>query len=112
MNAERVPAITPRELQRRLAGGERIVIVDVREPWEWALGTIAAPDLRRIALGDLPSRWRELDPADEIVLVCHAGVRSAMALAFLRRAGFPRLRNLTGGTDAWSDEVDPSLPKY
>jgi adenylyltransferase/sulfurtransferase len=107
-----VPAISPRELKGRLDAGERVVVVDVREPHEWALGTIDAPDLRLIPLGDLPSRMHELDPADNIVLQCRSGGRSATALGILQGAGFRKLENLTGGILAWADGVDPSLPKY
>ncbi len=104
--------IGPRELKARLDAGERIVIVDVREPHEWALGTIDAPDVRFIPVGDVPARMHELDSADEIVLQCRSGARSARALGMLEGAGFRKLKNLTGGILAWSDEVDPSLPKY
>ncbi len=104
--------ITPRELRRRLDAGEPIVIVDVREPHEWALGTIKAPDVRFIPLGDVPARMHELDTADEIVLQCRSGARSATALGILKGAGFRKLKNLNGGILAWSDDVDPSLPKY
>ncbi len=104
--------ITPTQLKERLDAGEHIVIVDVREPHEWALGTIKEPDVRFIPLGDIPARMHELDSADEIVLQCRSGVRSAKALAILEQAGFRKLKNLTGGILAWSDDVDPSLPKY
>ena len=96
----------------RLDRGERVVIVDVREPHEWALGTIQAPDVRFIPLGDVPARMHELDTADDIVLQCRSGARSARALGLLQEAGFRKLKNLTGGILAWSDDVDPSLPKY
>jgi sulfur-carrier protein adenylyltransferase/sulfurtransferase len=104
--------ITPRELKQRLDAGERIVIVDVREPHEWAIGTIDAPDMRFIPLGDLPARMHELDTADDIVTQCRSGARSAKALGILQSAGFRKLKNLTGGILAWSDDVDPTLPKY
>ena len=109
---EAAQEITPTQLKRRLDAGEHIVIVDVREPHEWALGTIQEPDVRFIPLGDVPARMHELDSADEIVLQCRSGVRSAKALGILEQAGFRKLKNLTGGILAWSDEVDPSLPKY
>lgn len=104
--------ITPTELKGRLDAGERLVIVDVREPHEWAIGTISAPDVRFIPLGDLGSRMHELDTADEIIMQCRSGVRSAKGLAVLQGAGFRKLKNLTGGILAWSDEVDPSMAKY
>lgn len=104
--------ITPRELKSRLDGGARITIVDVRDPHEWALGTIQERDVRFIPLGDLPARMHELSSSDDIVLHCRSGVRSAKALGILQGAGFRKLKNLTGGILAWSDQVDPSLPKY
>ena len=104
--------ITPRQLKGRLDAGDDVVIVDVRDPHEWALGTIKAPDVRFIPVNDLPARMHELDSADEIILQCRSGVRSARALGILEGAGFRKLKNLTGGILAWSDEVDPSIPKY
>ena len=104
--------ITPTELKGRLDAGERLVIVDVREPHEWAIGTISAPDVRFIPLGDLGSRMHELDTADDIIMQCRSGARSAKGLAVLQGAGFRKLKNLTGGILAWSDEVDPSVAKY
>lgn len=104
--------ITPRELKAQLDAGRRIVLVDVRDPHEWAIGTIDAPDVRFIPLGDLPARMHELDSADEIVTQCRSGVRSAKALGILQQAGFRKLKNLTGGILRWSDEVDPTIAKY
>ena len=104
--------VTPLEVKARLDAGERLVIVDVREPHEWAIGTIDAPDVRFIPLGDLPARMHELDTADSIVMQCRSGVRSAKGLAILQAAGFRKLQNLTGGILRWSDEVDPSIAKY
>lgn len=103
---------TPRALKARLDRGENITIVDVRDPHEWALGTIQERDVRFIPLADLPARMHELSSADEIVLQCRSGVRSAKALGLLQAAGFRKLKNLTGGILAWSEDVDPSLPKY
>ena len=105
-------AITPRELQAEIDAGKHVVIVDVRDPHEWAIGTIDAPDVRFIPLGDLPARMHELDTADDIVMQCRSGVRSARGLGLLQAAGFRKLRNLTGGILAWSDNVDPSIAKY
>ena len=112
VNLEAQWETTPVAVKRRLEAGEPLVIVDVREPHEWALGTIKAPDVRFIPVGDLPARMHELDSADEIILQCRSGVRSARALGILRDAGFRKLKNLSGGILAWSDDVDPSIPKY
>lgn len=102
--------ITPTELAARRAAGWDPLVVDVREPHEWEIA--ALPDSVFLPVGDVASRMHELDMSRDIVLVCRTGVRSARALEQLRSAGFDRLLNLTGGMHAWSDEVDPSVPKY
>ncbi len=102
--------ITVTELKARMDSGDAPMIVDVREPAEFEICRI--PGAVLIPLGQLPSRLSELDPAQEIVLQCKLGGRSANAAAYLRRAGFTRARNLTGGILAWIDQVDPSQPKY
>jgi sulfur-carrier protein adenylyltransferase/sulfurtransferase len=107
-----IPAITPTELKRRLDRGDAITIIDVREPFEWEIGNLGAHGARLIPLGQLPLRAGEIDPADEVVLQCRSGARSAHALELLRAQGYPRLWNLEGGILAWSDEVDPSIPRY
>jgi sulfur-carrier protein adenylyltransferase/sulfurtransferase len=107
-----VPEMTPTELKARLDRGERLTIVDVREPFEWEIGNLEPQGARLIPLGELPQRFAEIDPADEVVLQCRSGARSARALEFLRGQGYGRLHNLAGGILAWSDEVDPSVPKY
>ncbi|HEX2201966.1 MAG TPA: molybdopterin-synthase adenylyltransferase MoeB [Longimicrobium sp.] len=109
---DETPEITPTELKARLDRGDRLTIVDVREPFEWEIGNLEAHGARLIPLGELPQRAGEIDPDEEIVLQCRSGARSAKALGFLRAQGYPRLLNLKGGILAWSDEVDPSVPKY
>ncbi|HEX5131758.1 MAG TPA: molybdopterin-synthase adenylyltransferase MoeB [Candidatus Krumholzibacteria bacterium] len=104
-----IPAIGPKELKRRLDAGEDVVVVDVREPHEVQICTIGGT---LIPLGELAARVHELDSARDMVIYCRTGVRSAQAVRFLQDAGFDRVWNLTGGIHAWSDEVDPSLPKY
>jgi molybdopterin/thiamine biosynthesis adenylyltransferase/rhodanese-related sulfurtransferase len=108
--AESIEEITVQELKRRLDEGEELQIIDVREPQEWALCRIAGA--RLVPLGSLAERLRELDPARTTVLQCRSGVRSALALLQLRRAGFTRLLNLSGGILAWAREIDPSMPIY
>ena len=105
-----VPEITPRELKERLDRGDHIFILDVREPHEYQICRI--PYAKLIPLGDLPKRVNELDSADEIVAHCKSGMRSAKAVDFLKQAGFRKVRNMKGGILAWSDKVDPSVPKY
>ena len=102
--------ISPRELRARLDRGDSVSIVDVREPHEERIARIAGATL--IPLRTLPARLGELDRRREIVLMCHHGVRSRQALEFLRREGFANVRNLSGGIDAWSREVDPSVSRY
>lgn len=102
--------MTVKELKARMDRGDAPMIVDVREPAEFEICRI--PGAVLIPMSQLPSRLAELDPEKEIVLQCKVGGRSATATAFLKRAGFARARNLTGGILAWIDQVDPSQPKY
>jgi len=101
--------MTPRELKARLDGGDDIFVLDVREPHEYQICNIGG---HLIPLGDLPQRVNELDSSREIVAHCRSGKRSAEAAEFLRKAGFKKLWNLRGGILGWSDEVDPTVPKY
>jgi molybdopterin/thiamine biosynthesis adenylyltransferase/rhodanese-related sulfurtransferase len=105
-----VPTITATELKTKIDRNDKFVLVDVREPFEYDISRI--PGSKLIPLGELPARLSELDSADEIVLHCKVGGRSAKALRILQEAGFRKLNNLHGGITAWSDEVDPSIPKY
>jgi len=102
--------ITATELAERLKHGDDLKIIDVREPHELAISRIKGAEL--IPLGQLASRMSELDSAQEIVLMCKAGTRSARALEVLHSAGFRKIKNLRGGINAWAREVDPSLPIY
>jgi adenylyltransferase/sulfurtransferase len=104
-----IPEITPRELKTRLDRGDDLFILDVREPHEYQICNIHG---HLIPLGDLPKRVSELDSSREIVAHCRSGKRSADAVEFLQKAGFKKIWNLKGGILAWSDEVDPSVPKY
>jgi sulfur-carrier protein adenylyltransferase/sulfurtransferase len=104
-----VPEITPKELKARLDRGDDLLILDVREPHEYPICNLQG---YLIPLGDLPRRVNELDSSREIVAHCRSGKRSADAVDFLRQAGFRKIWNLKGGILAWSDEVDPKVPKY
>jgi adenylyltransferase/sulfurtransferase len=86
------------------------VLLDVREQYEYDIANI--PGSQLIPLGELPSRMSELDSADEIVIHCKTGMRSAKALRQLQKAGFAKLFNVGGGISAWADRVDSSVPKY
>jgi adenylyltransferase/sulfurtransferase len=111
-NGSEIPEITPAELKQRLDRGDRLTIIDVREPHEWDIANLEEHGSRLIPLGQLEERAGEIDPEQEIVLHCRSGARSANALAALRDRGYARLWNLKGGILGWSDDVDPSLPKY
>ena len=98
------------ELAQRLIEGNPIRLLDVREPHELAISHLEGAKL--IPLGQLAARLPELDSADEMVVFCKAGTRSARALELLVSAGFRKVKNLKGGINAWAREVDPSLPIY
>ena len=102
--------IEPADLAARLANGERIRLIDVREPHELEISRIAGAEL--IPLGSLASRMHELDSAEEMVLFCKSGSRSARAVELLAGAGFRKQKNLKGGINAWARQVDPTLPLY
>lgn len=102
--------ITPIEVKKRLDAGEKFQFVDVREPNEFQICKI--PGTTLIPLGDLPKRLTELDAKAEVILHCKSGMRSGKAVELLRQNGFINARNMVGGILAWSDTVDPSVPKY
>jgi sulfur-carrier protein adenylyltransferase/sulfurtransferase len=102
--------IDPVEVKSKMDRGEPFVLIDVREPHEYQICRI--PQAKLIPLGQLPQRVNELNSADEIVAHCKSGIRSAKAVDFLKKAGFGKARNMKGGILAWSDKVDPSVPKY
>ena len=104
-----VPEIQPEELKRRLDSGEDIFVLDVREPHEYKISNIGG---HLIPLSDLTQRVDELDYDREIVVHCKGGTRSATAVELLRQAGFKHVSSLAGGILAWSDRVDPKVPKY
>ena len=105
-----VPEISVEELHAKLASGEKVTLIDVREQFEWDIARI--PGAKLIPLGDLHSRMSELDSADTIYLQCKSGVRSANALRELQGAGFSKLFNVRGGILAWAERIDASVPKY
>ncbi|HEU4559024.1 MAG TPA: molybdopterin-synthase adenylyltransferase MoeB [Longimicrobium sp.] len=112
MTEQGTPEMTVTELKERLDRGDRLTIIDVREPFEWNIGNLGSHGARLIPLGELEDRAGEIDPNEEVVLQCRSGGRSAQALSILREKGYPRLWNLKGGILAWADQVDPSIPKY
>ncbi|MBV8571121.1 MAG: molybdopterin-synthase adenylyltransferase MoeB [Acidobacteriaceae bacterium] len=98
------------EVKQKLDRGDDFVLVDVREPYEYQIARI--PGAQLIPLGDLPKRLPELNPEADIVMHCRSGARSQKAVELLKQSGFKRVRNMTGGILAWSDKVDPTVPKY
>jgi len=108
---EQMPEITATALKERLERGEDLQIIDVREPHEYEIARL--PETKLIPLSQVVTRMAEIDPVRETVVHCKGGVRSAKAIEALKQAGFRgKLVNLKGGITAWSNEVDPSVPKY
>ncbi len=102
--------VTPLELKASMNGGGRMVLLDVREPYEYELCHLEGAKL--LPLVQLTARMNELDKGVEMVVYCHVGVRSTEAVALLRKSGFSNARNLQGGIDAWARQVDPTMPRY
>lgn len=104
-----IPEISVEELKQRLDKKDDLFVLDVREPHEYQICNLNG---YLIPLNDLPKRVHELDPSKDMVVHCRSGGRSAKAVEFLRQAGFTKARNLAGGILAWSDRIDPKVPKY
>jgi molybdopterin/thiamine biosynthesis adenylyltransferase/rhodanese-related sulfurtransferase len=107
--ADEVPEITVQELKKRLDNGENLSVLDVREPHEYEVANIGA---RLIPLNELPERLAELDRDVPLAVHCKTGGRSARAVKLLQETGFQNAFNVEGGITAWSEEIDPSVPKY
>ena len=106
---DQIPEITVQELKEKLDNGEGISVLDVRKPHEYEVANIGA---KLIPLGDLPERLVELDKDENFAVHCKTGGRSAKAVRLLQNAGFQNVYNVKGGITAWSEEIDPSVPKY
>jgi molybdopterin/thiamine biosynthesis adenylyltransferase/rhodanese-related sulfurtransferase len=106
---DEVPEITVKDLKEKLDNGGGISVLDVREPYEYEVANIGA---RLIPLGELPERLVELDKDETLAIHCRTGARSARAVRLLQDAGFQEVYNVKGGIAAWSEEIDPSVPKY
>ena len=102
--------LTVRDLKQELDAGRDLYLLDVREPHEFSLGALPGGVL--IPLGEVPARLHEIPRDRDIVCYCRSGGRSARAIDFLKHHGITRIRNLAGGTQAWSDQIDPRLPRY
>ncbi|HXV18884.1 MAG TPA: molybdopterin-synthase adenylyltransferase MoeB [Candidatus Omnitrophota bacterium] len=110
VDSNSIPETNVRELKKMIDKKEKFVLIDVREPSEYAICQI--PGAKLIPLSAVAERANELDSADNIVVHCHFGGRSAKAVAILQKMGFKKIKNLAGGIDAWSQEIDPSVPRY
>ena len=109
-NEEAIPTMSAPELKRKMDACEPFELIDVREPFEYEIARIDGAKL--IPLGEIAERVNELQRERPIVVHCHSGQRSAQAVRLLQQRGFANLYNLEGGIDAWSDQIDPSVPKY
>lgn len=104
-----IPQVTPTELKQRLDAGQDVFVLDVREPFEYQIANIGGT---LIPLNEVPQRLGEIDREREVVVHCKSGGRSQRAAEFLAQQGYAKVSNLAGGITAWSNEVDPTLPKY
>lgn len=104
-----IPQISVTELKRRIDAGDKLFLLDVREPFEYKIAQIGGV---LIPLDELPRRYTEIDREQEIVIHCRSGVRSQRAAEFLSQCGYARVANLSGGILAWADQIDPTIQKY
>ena len=102
--------LTPPELVERVAAGEDWQLLDVREAWECDIASIQWATV--IPMSEVHARVKELDPTRPVAVLCHSGIRSAVVASWLRELDFPGVANVSGGIDAWSTSVDPSIPRY
>jgi rhodanese-related sulfurtransferase len=102
--------ITPAEIKQRLDRGEKLLLVDVREPWEAEICRIAGATL--IPMSTIPANLQALDTDDDVICYCHHGMRSLDVAVWLRSQGVERAKSLAGGIERWSQEIDPQVPRY
>ena len=105
--------ITPQEIQRRLKAGEKLALIDVREPAEFRMASIGGSEL--IPMGNVPAQLSHLDAladASPLIVFCHHGVRSLNVVHWLREQGVAACQSMAGGIDRWSLEIDPGVPRY
>jgi rhodanese-related sulfurtransferase len=102
--------ITPAEVKQRLDQGEKLLLIDVREPWEFNICSIEGAKL--IPMGTVPANLQALDTDDDIVVYCHRGMRSLDVAVWLRGQGVERAKSLAGGIERWSLEIDPKVSRY
>lgn len=102
--------VTAAELKKRLDAGERLLLVDVREPWEWDVCRIEGAKL--IPMRTIPASLQALDVEDPVICYCHHGMRSLDVAVWLQKQGVESARSLVGGIERWSVEIDPKVPRY
>ena len=102
--------ISAKEVNERVGRGDKLLLVDVREQWEYDLAKI--PGAKLIPLGTLPANLNTLRDADEVICYCHHGMRSLDAAVWLRQQGVESAKSMAGGIERWSVEVDPQVPRY
>jgi rhodanese-related sulfurtransferase len=102
--------ITPREAEALLAKDKSVLLIDVREPWEYERARIEGAKL--IPLREIPSNLQQIENSENVILHCHHGMRSLDAAVWLRQQGVTGARSMTGGIDRWTTEVDPLVPRY
>jgi rhodanese-related sulfurtransferase len=102
--------ISAKEVNERVGRGDKLLLVDVREQWEYDLSKI--PGAKLIPLGALPASLNTLLDADEVICYCHHGMRSLDAAVWLRQQGVENAKSMAGGIERWSVEVDPQIPRY
>ena len=106
--------ITPANLAQWLQSQPAAVVLDVREPWEWQTASVRPDGFTLVTppMGEIPARLAELDPQQPIACLCHHGARSQRVAQFLLQNGFDNVVNIAGGIDAWSLQLDTSVPRY
>jgi rhodanese-related sulfurtransferase len=102
--------ISVKEVNERTARGDKLLLVDVREQWEYDLCRI--PGAKLISLGTIPANLNAFLDAEEVICYCHHGMRSLDAAAWLRQQGVESAKSMAGGIERWSVEIDPSVPRY
>ncbi|MGA9853524.1 MAG: rhodanese-like domain-containing protein [Gammaproteobacteria bacterium] len=106
-----IRSLSPKEVtELRSASAEPVVLLDVREPWEYE--RVHLPDTLHIPMDEIRERLNELNPGQTYVVVCHHGNRSQQVAAFLQSYGFSKVINLAGGIEAWASSLEPDLPRY
>ncbi len=107
-----IPELSASELKQRLDAGARLTLIDVREAFEWDIANLGGYGAKLIPLSEFLDHTEELNPAEEIVVYCRSGARSANVVNYLVQNGFPRVWNLAGGIVGWAHEIEPTMPTY